>query len=102
MLLKVPVVRRIAIIRAMNPNGKPSNPFVQFLGLIFGFVVFLAAVLLGGIVLAAIIGFILIAVMIVYVRVWWLTRKAAGSRQQENYVEAEYQVIDSEDDDAQR
>ena len=98
----MPLVRRIAIIRAMNPNGKPANPFVQFLGLIFGFVVFAAAVLLGGIVLAAIIGFILIAVMIVYVRVWWLTRKAAGRRPQEDYVEAEYQVIESRDEDSQR
>lgn len=90
----------------MNPKVKPANPFVQMLGLVVGFIVFAAAVLLGGIVLAAIIGFVLIAVLVIYVRVWWLTRKGVGLRPdaaaETSYVEAEYQVIDNDEDQNER
>lgn len=54
---------------------------------------FILAVLLGGIVLAAIIGFFLIIGTIVYIRLWWLARKAAR-RGKEEFVEAEYRVIE--------
>jgi hypothetical protein len=91
-------------------KSRPSNPFAKLLGLIVGIVVFAAAVLLGGIMLAAIIGFFLIAGVILYVRVWWLTRKAGLSRREGHregrqkgrregrregsFVEAEYQVVE--------
>jgi len=99
-------------------QSRPPNPFVQLLGLIVGFVVFVAAVLLGGIVLAAIIGFFLIAGVIIYVRVWWLTRKAGLSRREgrregqregqregrreDSFVEAEYRVVDPARSDDER
>ena len=98
-------------------QSRPPNPLVQLLGLVVGIIVFVAAVLLGGIVLAAIIGFFLIAGVILYVRVWWLTRKAGlkrpgrqrGDRQrgrrqagEDVYVEAEYDVIDSGKTDDER
>ncbi len=75
---------------------------VRVLGLIVGIILFIGAVVLGGLVLAALIGFFLVAGLVIYVRIWWLTRKA-GRRQQpaDDSIEAEYQVIDtseSEDD----
>jgi hypothetical protein len=76
---------------------KPPNPFVQLLTLITGIAVFVLSVLIGGIFLAALFGFILLAMIIIYVRVWWLQRKlgaAARSREAETYVDAEYRVID--------
>ena len=58
------------------------------------------AVIIGGIVLAAIIGTLLIGALVVYIRVWWMTRKmrnGPSQRQgqgqgqgQESYVEVEY------------
>ena len=94
-------------VRFDNLRGsRPPNPFVQLLGLIVGIIVFVAAVLLGGIVLAAIIGFFLIAGAIIYVRVWWLTRKAGLSRQrgrrEDSFVEAEYRVVDPSRPDEDR
>jgi hypothetical protein len=92
----------------------PRNPFAQLLGLIGGIVVFAAAVLLGGIVLAAIIGFFLIAGVILYVRIWWLTRKAGQNRREgrqegrregrreDSFVEAEYQVVEPSGPDDER
>ena len=88
-------------------NSGPPNPFVKVLGLVVGAVLFVAAVLLGGIMIAAVVGFFLIAGMVIYVRVWWLTRKAGLNRKKRRhddaFVEAEYQVIDpSRPDDEQR
>ena len=89
---------------------RQTNPFVQLLGLIAGFVFFIAAVLLGGIVLAAIIGTLLIGALVVYIRVWWMTRKMRNEQSQgrgpgrgqgqgqESYVEVEYRVVDSRPD----
>ena len=80
---------------------RQTNPFIQLLGLIAGFVFFIAAVLLGGIVLAAIIGMLLIGALVFYIRVWWITRKIRSGQQpgsgqgQASYVEAEYRVVDS-------
>jgi hypothetical protein len=82
-------------IRLKNISGsQPTNPFVQMLGLVVGIVLFIGAVLLGGIMLAALMGFLLVAGVIIYVRVWWLTRKAVGrQRREDSFIEAEYQVI---------
>ena len=52
--------------------------------------------------LAALVGFILLAAIVIYVRVWWLRRKfsaaaretGAGRAGTENVVEGEYRVVD--------
>ena len=77
----------------MQGSG-PTNPLIQLLGLVVGIVLFIGAVLLGGIVLAALMGFLLIAGAIIYIRVWWLMRKSGMRRSQDSFVEAEYRVID--------
>ena len=94
-------------VRFDNQQASRSpNPFVQILGLIFGAILFVAAVLLGGIVIAAVIGFFLIAGVIIYVRVWWLTRKTGLShregRRDDSFVEAEYRVVDPTSPDDER
>lgn len=71
--------------------------------MVAGVVLFIGAVVLGGIVLAALIGFLLVAGLIIYVRVWWLTRKAGLQKRDDSFVEAEYHVVDtSEPDDDRR
>ncbi len=89
-------------IRITSAGGsRPTNPFVQALGLIVGIIAFIAAVFLGGIVLVALIGFMLVAGIILYIRIWWLTRKAGLQRRDDSFVEAEYEVLDTKtaDDD---
>ena len=81
---------------------KPPNPFVQLLTLIAGAAVFFLAVLIGGIVLAALVGFILLTMIVIYVRVWWLQRKLVaaarskgkGAGESGQVVDGEYRVID--------
>ncbi len=82
-------------IRIIKPQGTgPVNPFVRILGLVVGVFLFVVAAVVGGVVLAALIGFALIAGSIVYVRLWWLARKAGLHRRDESFVEAEYQVVE--------
>jgi len=78
-----------------------TNPLVRILGLVAGIILFIVAIFIGGLVLAALMGFFLIGGLIVYVRLWWLTRKAGLHRRDESYVEAEYKVVDppASDDD---
>ena len=89
-------------------GSRSSNPFVQLFGLVIGIILFIGAVLLGGVIIAALIGFLLVAGLILYIRIWWLTRKAVRQQQQQqqgqaSFVEAEYQVIKpSSTDDQQR
>jgi hypothetical protein len=85
---------------------KPPNPFVQLLSLIAGVAIFAVSVLIGGILLAGLVGFVLLTMIVIYARVWWLQRKfsaAAKAREGEDYVEAEYRVIDvTRKDDTER
>ena len=83
-------------------GSRPTNPFVQALGFVVGIVLFIGAVLLGGLVIAALMGFLLVAGLIIYVRVWWLTRKAGLRRREDSFVEAEYQVIEPSTRDDER
>jgi len=83
---------------------KPPNPFVQALAIVLALVAFVLSVVVGGIVLAGLVGFVLLAVIVIYIRVWWLQRKfsaavredraGAGRGDAENVVEGEYRVID--------
>ena len=82
-------------------GSKPPNPFMQALGFVVGVILFIGAALIGGLVLAALVGFALIGGLIVYARVWWLTRKVRR-QQDDDFVEAEYRVVDSSDDDESR
>jgi len=86
----------------MQGSG-PTNPIVRILGLLVGFFLFLVAAVIGGVVLAVLIGLSLIGGLIVYARLWWLARKTGLHRREESFVEAEYQVLDpSETDDDRR
>jgi Flp pilus assembly protein TadB len=85
----VPTIR---IIKTQKTG--PANPFIRILGLVFGGVLFIIAAVIGGVVLAALIGLALIGGLIVYIRFWWLARKAGLYRREESFVEAEYKVVD--------
>ncbi len=64
-----------------------GNPLLQLAGLAVGAVVAVGAILLGAVVLAFLLGFALVAGLVIYIRLWWLRRmrgwsgpRAHGSR----------------------
>jgi UPF0716 family protein affecting phage T7 exclusion len=66
-----------------NVQG-PANPILRALWLIGGAVLLLCAAVFGAVVLTVVIGFVMIAAAIAFVRIWWIRRKleqaAAGSQ----------------------
>jgi hypothetical protein len=72
---------------------RPGNIVLQVLGIFVGLLALMAAVIVGGFLLAAIIGVGLIAWFVIYLRIWWLTRKTGRPSGQGDVVEAEYTVI---------
>lgn len=78
-------------------GGKPPNPLLQLLGFIAAAVVFVLSVLVGGILLAAFVGFVLIVMVIIYARLWWLRRKLNPDGTSGETVDVEYEVIDISD-----
>jgi hypothetical protein len=78
-------------IRIKRPQG---NLFYQAIGLVLGLIALMGAVIIGGFLLAGLIGIALIAWLVIYIRLWWLTRKMGPRGAAERYVEAEYKVVD--------
>ena len=83
----------------MNRLSASENPILQLAGLILGALVAVGAVLVGAVVLSFIIGFAVLAGLVLFVRLWWLRRRmqrsaggASGSRPGE-IVEVEYTVV---------
>jgi hypothetical protein len=80
---------------------RPGNILFQGLGIVLGLLALMAAVIVGGFLLAALIGVGLIGWLFIYLRIWWLTRKAGKSDGQtvgqppgqKDIVDAEYTVI---------
>ena len=84
----------------MNRLSASENPILQVAGLILGALVAVGAVLVGAVVLSFIIGFAVLAGLVLFVRLWWLRRrmeKSAGSRATgrgpAEIVEVEYTVV---------
>jgi predicted lipid-binding transport protein (Tim44 family) len=74
---------------------QPPNLFVQIIGLILGIGLFAFAIVIGGFLLAGLLGLGLIAWLVISVRIWWLSRKAERQRDVEGHiVEAEYRVVE--------
>jgi hypothetical protein len=88
--------------------GNSGNPLVQALWLLVFAVGLLGAVIMGAFVLMAILGIAVIGFLGLQVRAWWLRRKRPGGgpggdasgpgrpAKGIRYIEAEYEVIDSE------
>jgi hypothetical protein len=72
---------------------RPGNIVLQVLGIFVGLLALMAAVIVGGFLLAALLGVGLIAWFVIYLRIWWLTRKTGRPGGQSDVVEAEYTVI---------
>lgn len=76
----------------------PSNPILQVFALIGAVVFAVGAIFIGAIFLSFFLGLAVIAGLVLYIRLWWLRRKARtapprGQRRTGDYVEVEYTVV---------
>ena len=72
---------------------RPRSVFAQVVGLIVGLGVLVVSVVLGAFLLAAFLGFALLVAVTLYARFWWLRRRFQQA-QRDEFIEAEYRVVD--------
>ena len=93
--------------------GTSGSPLAQILSLLVFGVVVAVAVFLGAFVLLAFLGLAAIGFIAFSIRVWWLRRKlrrgggfdgprGPGEPKGMRYIDAEYEVVDSDADSEQR
>jgi hypothetical protein len=81
-----------------NRAGMPANPFLQVVTLVLGVIVAVGAVFLGAILLSLFLGLAVMVGLVLYIRLWWLRRRAMGPAGRRGrpgeFVEVEYTVVD--------
>lgn len=91
----------------------PTNPILQILYFVVGGIVLIGAVIVGAVVLAFVLGFAIVIGLVVYARVWWLSRKLArkgassgsspgGGSNRPDVLEVEYTVVSERDEHDER
>jgi len=93
---------------------KPQSLISKIVAAIIGLIVLIATFVLGAVVLTTFFGFVVVAGIVIYARIWWLKRKyaagdssAAGSNthagakpaSDDVVLDAEYTVIETHDTD---
>lgn len=81
---------------------RPQGLLAQVLGVIVGIGVIVDSVVVGAFLLAALLGFALIAGTALMLRLWWLRRRMERRGAEEDVIETEYTVIDARDRDSRR
>lgn len=84
-------------IRYIGIQQKPRSFLMQLLGFIVGLVVLGVSLVLGAFVLAALFGFALILAVAVAIRLWWLRRQINADAANDEYIDAEYKVVNRGD-----
>ncbi len=87
----------MAQIRYIGIEQKPRSFLMQLLGLIVGLVVLGVSLVLGAFVLAALFGFALMLAVAVAIRLWWVRRQINADAANDEYIDAEYKVVNSSD-----
>ena len=85
-----------------------TDPLARILGFIVGLLVLIAAVIVGGFVLAAFIGLAVFAGLLISVRLWWFRRKVREAMERgdlppgqgDRIIETEYHVIEITEEDS--
>jgi hypothetical protein len=79
------------------------GPLAQAAAFIVGIVALVVAVIVGGVVLAALVGLALMAWLVIYVRLWWLGKNSAKEGSGDQIIDAEYRVVETTrgDDDTE-
>jgi len=69
----------------------------RIVAFVVGTVVLAAAIFLGAVFIAAVVGLLLIVSLTVMVRLWWLRREAERYHKEHGDLDAEYTVMDETD-----
>ncbi len=84
-------------IRYIGIEQKPRSFLMQLIGFVVGLVVLGVSFLLGAFMLAALLGFGLILAVVVAIRLWWVRRQLNVAAANDEYIDAEYKVVNHED-----
>ena len=84
-------------IRYSGIQQKPRSLLMQLIGFVVGLVVLGVSFLLGAFMLAALLGFGLILAVVVAIRLWWLRRQINAGAANDEYIDAEYKVVNHGD-----
>ena len=84
-------------IRYIGIEQKPRSLLMQLIGFVVGLVVLGVSFLLGAFMLAALLGFGLILAVVVAIRLWWLRRQINADAANDEYIDAEYKVVNHGD-----
>ncbi len=84
-------------IRYIGIQQKPRSFLMQLLGFVVGLVVLGVSLVLGAFVLAALLGFALILAVAAAIRLWWLRRQINADAANDEYIDAEYKVVNRGD-----
>ncbi len=84
-------------IRYIGIEQKPRSFLMQLIGFVVGLVVLGVSFLLGAFMLAALLGFGLILAVVVAIRLWWLRRQLKAGAANDEYIDAEYKVVNHGD-----
>jgi uncharacterized iron-regulated membrane protein len=84
-------------IRYIGIQQKPRSFLMQLIGFVVGLVVLGVSFLLGAFMLAALLGFGLILAVVVAIRLWWLRRQINADAANDEYIDAEYKVVNHGD-----
>ena len=84
-------------IRYIGIEQKPRSFLMQLIGFVVGLVVLGVSFLLGAFMLAALLGFGLILAVVVAIRLWWLRRQINADAANDEYIDAEYKVVNHAD-----
>ena len=80
---------------SFKSGSSRPGPLAQILSLVLGCLILAVAIFLGALFLAAAVGLGLILAVIIYLRAWWLKRRRPRVDEASEYVEAEYEVIET-------
>ena len=83
-------------VRYIEVRPGQRNIFAQIASLIIGIGVLVLSVILGAFFLAAFLGFAILVAVAVYARFWWLRRRFEQA-QRDEFIEAEYRVVDADE-----
>ena len=84
-------------IRYIGIQPKPRSFLMQLAGFVVGLVVLGVSFLLGAFLLAALLGFGLILAVVVAIRLWWVRRQLNVAAANDEYIDAEYKVVNHGD-----
>jgi hypothetical protein len=77
-------------------NGSGGGLLTRIVAFIVGAIVLAAAIFLGAIFIAGIVGLILIGSLVAMARLWWLRRQTERYEETHGDINAEYTVVDED------